>query len=88
MALYGLGRLSEAVEKLKQAARTEIGEPEQIRIREVLTHVTDPEEKQQSHPLSTTGDTLDFKLFEFEKSPFEELQKSNPSEDMLEPQWQ
>lgn len=88
MALYGLGRLSEAVEKLRQAARTELEEPQRIRIREILAHVENPEDEQQIHPLGASGYDFDLNSFELESSPFKELEKLTPNEDMLEPQWQ
>ena len=88
MALYGLGKLFEAVEKLKKAAETSLGEADLDQITEILSLVNGQTKGKMPHSLKTGDNDLDFNFFEPEKSPFHELQDSIHSEDMLQPQWQ
>ena len=83
MALYGLGKLSEAVEKLKKASATDLGDSELNKIKEILSLVqgeTKPKEPDSLEP--------EFDFSEPSKLPFEELQDFTQSEDLLQPQWQ
>ena len=88
MALYGQGRLSAAVEKLKKAAETDLGTADLDRINEILTLVSSQKGAKASHIVSKKGDEFKFDAFNLEESPFEETQNAIQSEEMLQPQWQ
>ncbi len=88
MALYGQGKVSEAVEKLKKASKTGLGESDLNQINKILSLVNDQTGKKQPPSLSVSGKNLEMDSFELEKSPFQEFQESSQSEDLLQPQWQ
>ncbi|WP_041273192.1 tetratricopeptide repeat protein [Desulforapulum autotrophicum] len=88
MTLYGQGKLSEAVEKLKKAAKTALGEADLNQINEILSRISSQTAVKVPHAVSTMGDKFKFDTFELEKSPFQETQDAMQSEEMLQPQWQ
>lgn len=83
MSLYGQGKLFEAVEKLKKASATDLGDIELNRIKEILSLV-------QGETKPKESDTLEpeFDFSEPAKLPFAEPLDSLQSEDLLQPQWQ